>query len=216
MALNVTETLKRLVSTASVNPMGGESSGPEFYETRLTEHLRGLFDRLGLAHRRQQIEPSRANILARLDGDVPPDRGGGLILFDAHQDTVPVTGMTIEPFTPLVREGRLYGRGSCDTKGSMAAMLTAISRLADERPAGMPTIVLSCTVNEEYGFSGAIALSQAWAEGSASELSAILPRKPDAAIIGEPTSLRIVVAHKGGVRWQMHTRGRAAHGSTPE
>ena len=55
-------------------------------------------------------------------------------MYEAHQDTVPVTGMTIEPWTPTVRDGRIYGRGACDIKGGLAAMLVAFARLARERP----------------------------------------------------------------------------------
>src|SRR5262249_33706533 len=140
-----------------------------------------------------------------------PEAGGRLMLLEAHQDTVPVGGMTIEPFTPTVRDGRLYGRGACDIKGGMAAMLAACARLAKERPAAMPTVVMACTVNEEHGFTGATALVRQWAESGG-----FIPRRPDAAVIAEPTQLQVVVAHKGVVRWRCHTRGRAAHSSQPQ
>jgi acetylornithine deacetylase/succinyl-diaminopimelate desuccinylase-like protein len=100
--------------------------------------------------------------LARLEGEPPAERGGGLLLLDAHQDTVPADHMTIEPWSATVREGRLYGRGACDVKGGMAAMIAAVARLAAERPAGMPTILLSCPADEEYQFSGVRALTAAW------------------------------------------------------
>ena len=212
MILDPIEIVKQLVAIPSVNPMGGTAPGSEFLETRLTDHLEALFERLGLRHNRQVVEPGRDNLVARLDGDVPAETGGALILFDAHQDTVPVGGMTIEPWTPAIRDGRLYGRGSCDTKGGMAAMLAAISRLAEDRPPKMPSVVMSCSINEEYGFSGAKALTKLWTD----EPDPIIPRRPDAAVIAEPTALEVVVAHKGVVRWRCHARGRAAHGSQPE
>lgn len=56
--------------------------------------------------------------MAWLDGEIPPDQGGKLLLYAAHQDTVPVDGMTIEPWKPIVRDGRVYGRGACDDKGA--------------------------------------------------------------------------------------------------
>jgi acetylornithine deacetylase len=133
-----------------------------------------------------------------------------LILFEAHQDTVPVDGMTIDPWRPVARDGRVYGRGACDIKGAMAAMLAALSRLADDRPAGRPTIVMACTVNEEHGYTGATALSKLWEQSGG-----IIPRRPDAAIVAEPTLLDVVVAHKGTVRWRCHATGRAAHSSQP-
>jgi acetylornithine deacetylase/succinyl-diaminopimelate desuccinylase-like protein len=210
MPLDLTETLGRLVATASVNPMGRPASGPQFLETRLTDHLESLFRGLGLQTQRQPVAPGRDNLIARLNGEVLPERGGPLVLFDAHQDTVPADHMTIEPWTPAVREGRLYGRGSCDTKGGMAAMLGAIARLAVERPRGMPTIVMACTVDEEYRLSGAAALASSWTSGG------LVPRAPDVAVVAEPTNLDVIVAHKGIVRWQCHTHGRAAHSSKPE
>ncbi|MFH1268773.1 MAG: M20 family metallopeptidase [Planctomycetota bacterium] len=212
MTLNAVETLRELVAIPSVNPMGGPSSGPEFGEAGLTDYLQALFERLGLPYERQQVLPRRENIIARLDGDVQPARGGKLILFEAHQDTVPVGGMTIEPWTPRVEDGRLYGRGSCDVKGGMTAMLAAVTRLAEERPAGMPTVVMACTVNEEYGFSGASALTGLF-DG---QPGGIIPGAPDAAVVAEPTGLDVVVAHKGVVRWRCHARGRAGHSSQPE
>jgi len=135
-----------------------------------------------------------------------------MLLFEVHQDTVPVDGMTIEPWAPVVRDGRLYGRGSCDVKGGMAAMFAAMARLADERPPNRPTVVLACTVNEEHGFSGASGLCRLWM----GEPTPLFPRPPEAAVVAEPTRLDVVVAHKGVVRWRCHAHGRAAHSSQPE
>jgi acetylornithine deacetylase len=134
------------------------------------------------------------------------------VVLVAHQDTVPVDGMTIEPFAAEIRDGRLYGRGACDTKGGMAAMLAAVARLAVARPTPRPAVVLAFTVNEEDGFSGASALARPWSPDSPS----MVARKPDVAVVAEPTGLAIVVAHKGVVRWRCHARGRAAHSSRPE
>lgn len=217
MALDLVRTLSELVAIPSVNPMGRPVAGPEFYEYRVTDYLQGLFERLQLPWQRQTVHPARdgvparENIFARVDGSVPPDQGGEFLLFEAHQDTVPVDGMTIEPWTPVVRDGRIYGRGSCDIKGGMAAMLGAVARLAEERPAGRPTIVLACTVNEEHGFTGATALARMWDRGA----DTIFPRRPDAAVVAEPTGLQVVTAHKGCVRWKARTHGRACHSSQP-
>jgi len=211
------ELLGRLVSIPSVNPMGAGVTGPEYYESQLTDYLESWFARLGLECQKQQVEPGRENLVARLEGAIPPRQGGRLVLFDAHQDTVPVGGMTIEPWNPVVREGRLFGRGSCDTKGSMAAMMLALARLARERPPGMPTVVMSCAVNEEFGFTGVGKIVELWNEPSRpNQLAGLIPRKPDAALVGEPTDLKVVVAHKGAVRWRCSTLGRAAHSSQPE
>jgi len=135
-----------------------------------------------------------------------------VLMFEAHQDTVPVDGMTIDPFAAEVRDGRLYGRGACDIKGGMTAMLVALSRLVEDRPADMPTIMMACSINEEHGYSGASDMTRLWADGADS----IFPRRPDAAIVAEPTGLDVVVAHKGAMRWPITTRGRAGHSSRPD
>ena len=88
-----------------------------------------------------------------------------------------------------MRDGRLYGRGSCDIKGGMTAMLAAIARLAETRPAAVPTVIMACTVNEEHGFTGATGLCELWS-GKSGKANPILPRRPDAAIVAEPTSLK--------------------------
>jgi acetylornithine deacetylase len=147
-------------------------------------------------------------------------------MLEAHQDTVPVEGMTIEPFAARIENGRLYGRGSCDIKGGMAAMICAVARLAREKPAGRPTVVLACTVNEEHGFTGATHWAATYFgkipdSGRGPEVappagkSELLTRVPDAAIVAEPTELNVVVAHKGAARWRASTLGVATHSSQP-
>jgi acetylornithine deacetylase len=210
MKLDLTQTLSDLVALPSVNPMGRAVEGPEFFEYRVTDYLEMLFQRLKVPYQRQTVAPKRDNIVARIDGARSASEGGSLVLFEAHQDTVPVDGMTIEPWTPVVRDGRLYGRGSCDIKGGLTAMLGAFARLAEERPSDMPTLLMACTVNEEHGYSGATALTELW-----SQAGSIIPRKPDAAVVAEPTGLQVVVAHKGVVRWRCHAHGRATHSSQP-
>lgn len=204
------EILADLVALPSVNPMGRDAEGPEFYEHQITDYLEQFFRGLGVPSVRQPVAPLRDNIVARIDGDPALGTDPPVVMLEAHQDTVPVDGMTIDPWKPVVRDGKLYGRGACDIKGGMAAMLTAFARLAEERPAGIPTVLMVCTVNEEFGFSGAKALPDLWLRGSV-----IIPRRPDIAIVAEPTELNVVTAHKGVVRWRCHARGRASHSSQP-
>ncbi|MFO0906054.1 MAG: M20 family metallopeptidase [Pirellulales bacterium] len=213
MALDLVATLCDLVRLPSVNPMGRPVSGDFYFEHRVTDYLQELFQKLGVPWHRQQVAPLRDNIVARLDGAVPPEQGGPLLMLEAHQDTVPVDGMIIPPWTPDVRDGRVWGRGACDIKGGMASMLWAFSRLIDERPAGMPTIIMACSVNEEHGFYGARELAELWKSPGP---GALIPRTPDAVVVAEPTLLNVVVAHKGTVRWRCRTSGRAAHSSRPE
>jgi acetylornithine deacetylase/succinyl-diaminopimelate desuccinylase family protein len=210
--LNVVETLRQLIQIPSVNPMGRPLDGPIYYEAALTDHLQQIFGRLGVAWERTQVAPRRDNIVARIEGATPLAEGGELLLLEVHQDTVPIDGMTIDPFAAEQRDGRIYGRGACDVKGGMAAMLAAFSRLATDSQAPEQTVVLACSVNEEHGFTGATALAQGWRSGS----SQLLPRRPDRIIVAEPTSLQVVAAHKGVVRWKCRTEGRAAHSSRPD
>jgi succinyl-diaminopimelate desuccinylase len=201
--------LKDLVSIPSVNPMGRDVAGPEFLETRLTAYLVGFFQQLGVEHQTLEVMPGRANVIARVD--TPGAKT--TILLDAHQDTVPVDGMTIDPFTPSVRDGRLYGRGACDVKGGMAAMLAAFARFSRERPSGAANVVMSCTCDEEQTASGARALAKLWSDPSSPR--SLLSAPPDVAVVAEPTNLNIVVAHRGAVRWKLVTKGRACHSSRP-
>ncbi len=216
--------------------MGRPRTADDPAEANLTNHLQLLFDRLGIDAVRQAVEPGRDNIFAVVGGANVASASQPLVFFEAHQDTVPVTGMTIPPFVPEVRQGRLYGRGACDTKGGMAAMLFALARLHAERRSDMPTVVVACTVNEEFGFSGALAARSLWRRGKNEKetrqeplspslplpfstspfLRSVLLRRPDYAVVAEPTELQVVVAHKGLVRWRCRARGRAAHSAMPQ
>ncbi len=210
-SLDLVATLSDLIRLPSVNPMGRAIDPQIHFEHRVTDYLQQRFQDLGLQFERQTIAPQRDNIIARVDGIIPPERGGKLVLLEAHQDTVPVDGMTIPPFEPQIESGRIYGRGSCDIKGGMASMLWAFFRLASERPTGMPTVIMACTVNEEHSVDGATKLAELW-----SQPHPIFSRRPDTAIVAEPTQLNIVVAHKGVLRWRLRTQGRAVHSSRPE
>lgn len=202
--------LKNLVSIPSVNPMGRDLSGPEYFETRLTQYLVELFQKNGIEHQAIEVAPGRANVIARID------RPGArvTVLMDAHQDTVPVDGMTIPPFDPVVKEGRLYGRGACDVKGGLASMLAAFLRLARERPAGMANVVMSCTCDEESTSLGINDLGRLWTDPS--RAGSLISKPPDVALVAEPTDLDIVVAHRGATRWKIRTEGRACHSSRPQ
>ncbi len=195
----IANLLRDLVRLPSVNPMGRTwPSDVILYEHRVTAYLEDFFRSRSIPYERQTVAPRRDNIVARVDSP----GAKRTFLFEVHQDTVPVEAMTVEPFGGEIRDGRLYGRGACDVKGSMAVMLGVLARLAKEKPNGAANLVLACTVDEEHTFLGVQEL--------------VKTVKADFAVVAEPTKLQIVDAHKGVVRWKVHTPGRACHSSRPE
>jgi acetylornithine deacetylase/succinyl-diaminopimelate desuccinylase family protein len=193
-----TRLLKDLVAIPSINPMGRDLQGPEIFEHRVTAYLEDYFRRLGVPCERQAIAPLRDNIVAQCE-----TQSQRTILFEVHQDTVPTDNMMIDPFGAKIENGRLFGRGACDIKGGMAAMLAAFARLVREKPRGAARLILACTVDEEHTFLGVQRLVK-------DDLKATM------AVVAEPTNLCIVNTHKGAVRWHLQTPGRACHSSSPE
>ena len=199
--------LQNLISIPSQNPMGRDVSGPDFLEGRLADFVEGFFRDLGVAYERTEIAPGRPNVVAFYESP----GAKRTVMLDAHLDTVPVDGMTIPPYTPTIDGGKIYGRGSCDIKGGMAAMLTAFARLVKEKPLGAANVLMTCACDEEHTQIGIEAFCESWG----ADMSSPFRRKPNVAIISEPTNLDAVVAHRGATRWRIITRGRACHSSEP-
>ncbi|MCC6629178.1 MAG: M20 family metallopeptidase [Chloroflexi bacterium] len=187
--------LADLITIDSVNPAYPGGVG----EAAVADYVEAFGRRLGLVVERQPVLPGRDNVLLSLT--VPNARG--TLLFEAHMDTVSHDGMGEQALRPAVRDGRLYGRGACDTKGSLAAMLAAMARLAARQAELAVNVQLLAAVDEEYQYRGIAHFCTA-------------DPPVTAAIVGEPTELQPVIAHKGCVRWRMTTHGRAAHSSRPE
>src|SRR5580698_2971786 len=199
--LQLPQLLAELVRRPSVNPMGRTDLPSEItHESRVTDFLEEQLQSLGCPCRRQTVQPGRDNLIATYTPPTPPPFS---VLFEAHQDTVPVDAMTIEPFGARIEAGKMYGRGSCDVKAGGAAMLAAFARLVREKPPGSAAVTLAFTVDEEHTFLG---IQELMKSGF----------RADCAIIAEPTLLNIVNAHKGVVRWHLETAGRACHSSRPE
>lgn len=193
-----TRLLRELIALPSVNPAFLPPGDPRGGEARVAEHLARLAKTAGLRVTRQRALPGRENLLLTL---TPTDRPRQRVILAPHLDTV---GADAAQFRPVLRNGLLHGRGACDTKGSLAAMFSALTAAARSarRPAHTE-IVLAGLVDEEDGQRGARALV---ASGLAADL----------AIVGEPTGLRVVTAHKGSLWLGLETRGRAAHGARPD
>jgi acetylornithine deacetylase/succinyl-diaminopimelate desuccinylase family protein len=194
-----TQLLRDLVALPSVNPMGRELSPDIVMEHRVTDYLEDFFRKLGVRYQRQKVAPLRENIVAFVE--VPG--ASKTLMLEAHQDTVPVDNMVVEPFGAKIEGNRLYGRGSCDIKGGMSSMLATFARVVREKPKGCANLIMACTVDEEHTFLGVQKLVK---EGV----------KADFAVVAEPTQLNIVHAHKGIVRWHLISRGRSCHSSCPE
>ncbi len=193
--------LRELIALPSVNPAFLPLHDLRAGEQRVADFLAATAARAGLAVEFQSVFPGRNNLLARL---TPVGEVKQRILLAPHLDTVGTAAMPDTLFQPQEKRGHLHGRGACDTKGCVAAMLTALIRLATtgRRPAHTE-IIFAGLVDEENGQSGSRALV-----GSG--------LKVDLAIVGEPTRLKVVTAHKGDLWLRLETRGKAAHGARPE
>ncbi|MEW6510930.1 MAG: M20 family metallopeptidase [Bacteroidota bacterium] len=190
--------LADLVAIPSMNPMGRARAGAEYSEAALAGHVADYLRRHAIDVELQEVAPGRPNVIAHIDAGAAKT-----LLLEAHLDTVYADGMSFPPFTPAVRDGRLYGRGSCDTKGSLAAFLHAAVTCAAARKSMRYNVVLAAVADEEYKFTGA---THAVAKGL----------RADMGIAGEPTRLRIVRAHKGVTRWKIVTTGVSAHAAYPD
>ena len=200
MLPTVTDLLAELVRRPSINPMGRTDIDPALCrERRVTDYLEAQLKSLGVPYRRTEVAPGRCNLTATFTPKFPTIH----MLWEAHQDTVPVDGMIVSPFGGDIRNGRLFGRGACDVKGGLAAMLSAFGELVKLNPERCAQVTVAFTIDEEHTFLGVSALVK--------ELQGI-----DLAIVAEPTGLNIVDAHKGVVRRQLETTGVACHSSRPE
>ncbi len=188
------ELLRELVAIDSVNPAypGGSS------EAGVAERVEHECRAIGLDVVRQPVAPGRDTVLAPLS--VPG--ATETLLFEAHMDTVALAPMGEDGLRPVIRDGRLYGRGACDTKGSLASMLAACERLVTRRSEPRVNVSLLAAVDEEHAFTGVLAFVNS-------------DRPATAAVVGEPTDLRVVIAHKGVVRGKIIVVGKAAHSSEP-
>ncbi len=199
-ATAVLDTLADLIRINSVNP-NYDGGVPE---REIADFIENYFQQRQIETWRQHVYDDRPNVIARLPGRDSSRR----IVLEAHMDTVSVTGMEIAPWDPVVRGGKMYGRGSCDTKAGMAAMMRAVSSLADDAIVPPCDVLFAATIDEEYSYRGVVAFCQAMnAAGTALQA--------DAAIVAEPTGLQSVIASKGLVRWKIETRGKASHSSKP-
>jgi acetylornithine deacetylase len=187
----LTHTLADLIRINSINPSlvpGGAG------EAEIAAYVADALPRIGLDAATHEPEPGRISVVGKLKG-----RGGGQsLMLNAHVDTVGIENMP-DPFSATIRDGRMYGRGAYDMKGSLAACLTAAKALTDAGAALGGDLLVAAVADEEYASVGTA--------------DVIKHYKVDAAVVTEATELNICLAHKGFIWLEVETTGRAAHGS---
>jgi acetylornithine deacetylase len=185
------DVLASLVRINSINPTLVPGAPGE---AEIAEYVAGVLAALGLQVERHEPAPGRVSVTGRLRGS----GGGRSLMLNGHYDTVDVVGMA-EPFSASVRGGRLYGRGSFDMKGAVAACIAAARALVESGPELRGDVVVAAVADEEYGSLGTAGL--------------VAAMRVDGAVVTEPTALRVCLAHKGYQWIEVETTGRAAHGS---
>jgi acetylornithine deacetylase len=188
---DVVALLEQLVRADSTNPTLERGGAGEAEVARLlAERMRGA----GLDVDVWEAAPGRPNVVGRLAGS----GGGRSLMFCGHTDVV---AGSAEQFQPVLRDGRMYGRGTNDMKGGIAAALVAVERLAQgERPAG--DVLLAWVIDEEWASLGAEALVER--------------HRADAALLPEQTDLDVVFAHGGFVWYDVVSAGRESAGGEPQ
>jgi acetylornithine deacetylase len=187
----LTHLLSNLVQINSTNPgLWAEGAG----EAEIACYLVNEMHQYGLEAQLVEVAPQRFNAIGILKGN----GGGHSLIWNGHLDTVGPNGMA-QPFQARIENGKLYGRGSQDMKGSLAAMLTAVRILQSEGIRLGGDLILACVSDEELASQGTEHFLRHY--------------RADAAIVTEPTDLRLCLAHRGFISYEVETIGRAAHGS---
>jgi acetylornithine deacetylase len=197
MAIDNALTLKLLEELVAIDSVNSTLVPGACGEQCVAEHVRDFLHTRGIPAELREAAPRRPNVLARIG----PANGKPALMLVAHLDTVGAGDMP-DPFTPRLRDGKMYGRGALDIKSGVAAMCAAaVSVVSDRVPLSRP-LLIAAVVDEECNSIGTEALLRC---GHTAE----------AAIVLEPTNLQLVVAHKGYAWFEIVTHGRAAHGSLP-
>lgn len=194
-----TALLQELIRIPSVNPDCAPDQGATGEEV-CAKWVGNFLENCGATVTYEEVLPNRPNVIARF----PSQSGRKAVLLAPHIDTVSVMGMTVDPFAAHIIDGKIYGRGASDTKGTMAAMLWALFTLKDDLGSFERPIAFVGLMGEEAGQPGS------------SHFAAQHGDEYDFALVGEPTELKTVHAHKGCVWLEVSAKGRSCHGSTPD
>lgn len=197
------DLLSMMISFDTVNEF---TSGVNFPEGIMLEYLEKIAEEWGLKTNRLPIVSDTLSESYNLLITHGVSQTAPWIVFESHADTVSVDGMTVDPFNGQIKDGLIYGRGACDTKGSGAAMLWALKDYM-QLPTCPNNIAVLFVTDEEATKTGATAFVQRQLQQ--------LDWNPTGVIVGEPTLNQPVVAHNGVIRWKVKTQGIAAHSSNP-
>ena len=184
------EILQDLIRINSVNPSlipGAPGEG------EIAEYVADFLNSIGLKTDTVFVQKGRPNVIGKTGGDGP------VLMLNGHMDTVGVDYMEAAPFKPVKRNCNIYGRGAADMKGGLAAILSAAKAVMDSSCELEGSLMVAAVCDEEHASIGTENLMR--------------DNHVDAAIVGEPTSLDILIAHKGFAWIDIETRGIAAHGS---
>ncbi len=182
--------LRRLIAINTVNPPGREEAAAEY--------LAGLLRSCGFCCEVQELGDGRANLIAWIGEDEGPE-----LILNGHLDVVPAIGRwETDPFEAVFQDGKIYGRGTADMKGGIAAMCEAAIRVAEKGGPGKGRLKLVFVADEECSNLGTLSCMKTLRPGSC-------------AIIGEPTELRVAIAHRGVSRDYVDLSGKARHAALP-
>lgn len=193
------KTLRDMIAIPSVNPMGRGFSGELYSEKNMADYAARRLRALDMDVVITAADPEHPCVVGRLDVGASET-----LLLEAHMDTVSHENMSIAPFDPEVRDGRVYGRGSCDTKASLALYIDALEILAARGIEPAYNLVVAGVSEEEFSFGGVRHLLEGYG------------LRADFAVVGEPTELNMLIRHKGVLRFYVRAEGKSCHSSTPE
>lgn len=186
-------TLSDLIRINSVNPAYSDGRP----ELEIQRYIRAFYEDRGIEAWKQDVLPDRQNVVAQVCGQ----KQDGRMIFEAHVDTAGVKHMAIPPFEPAIRNGRIYGRGACDTKAGLAAMMHAVADLKTSGKNPHSDVWVVAAVDEEHSYRGVAKLCE--------------DTQASAAVVAEPTEMKVAISSKGCVRFGITVRGKSAHSSEP-
>lgn len=192
---DITDLLKKLIEIPSHRLIPGK-------EGKIAEFIANWFDSAGIEVKVKGVTPGRANVIATIRGS----GDGHSLMYNCHMDTVPEYGWTGEPgpFQPQIKDGKVYGRGACDMKGAIAAIMVAMRAMQRTETELSGDLIFAGVVGEEG--DGSIGTKEIVNEECL----------PDMAVVCEPTDLNVSIGQRGSSNLLLTVHGVPAHSAYPE